>query len=287
MIKLELSHKQTEELKNFYSAELKTILKRADELKDLLNKLEQNPVVEVSEGVISSNGKKKSLIRKQPAEGISDLKFRKTKNPNWRLIVLEILKEKQKPVSIDEIIQTYEKTHKGKISGNKKFLNSLTQALFRLRTVDKKINSIKIKGQKQKLYSLLGNNAIPVKDATAIKSKTVVPAKANSNIQMKEYQKRGRKPKEKTDDLTKFIVETLRKTKRVMTELELLKYAMVYFGLPRRENKIMKGKLRVFLNDLAKNERTVSRVKKEGRLTKLWALPEWVDEESNLITEYK
>lgn len=282
MVNIKLAPKQVIELKKFYVGELKILLERVDEVKDILNKLENNPSVDVSENIINndSKGTVLSTAKKDITQG-KDLRFRKTKNPNWRLFVTKILKELQKPLTVSEIMRLYEKKNNEKVIGNKKYLNSLSQALFRLRVVNKRIISKRVKNQKEKVYLLLGqtqgSEGIP-QTRKQRQKKTILKtsiSKSDKGTSRDNY------------DWAKFIFETLTKTKRVLTEKEFFRYALVYFNIPKKDSVTIKGKLKIALSDLVKKGKHLKRTTKEGHSITFYALPEWVNNNHELKTEFK
>lgn len=286
MVNIELTPQQVEELKNFYIIELEKIQKRASEIKALLDKLDSKPL-DINEPVTLGNKVKlKTKVTAHDQKVFIEPKERKTKNPNWINYVVELLKEQNKPLTSKEIIQSYEKQHSIDLSNSKYSVNALRQALHRLRVKNNRITNIKVKGKTEKLYGLIEWVDKSVVEKTA-KAKKIKPVE-NANQKPKTIIKQVNKPPlVLTYNWPKFIFETLNKTKRVLTAKDFLKYAMVYYSIPKHEMEKTRGKLSPSLSRLERISKSLKTCKKDGQPGRFYGLPNWFDKNNKLIATYK
>lgn len=283
MVNIDLTPQQIEELKKYYESELELMRKRTDEFQRLVIKLDTKYSFDSKPSALPDKGKVKPVLTKKTFE----INPSKTKNVNWRNFVLTTLKEKDKSLTSDEIFKSYKKQNGIDLSSSKNSVAALSQALYRLRVKDKVIASSRIKGKREKRYGLIGN---------ADKS-VVVPdnAKAKKPVQIKRVNQNPKtkivsdnKPTlKRTDYWPKFINETLNKTKRVLSAKDLLKHAMVYFNLPKKDYDITRGRLAPALSRLEKITKALKSSTKKGQAGRFYGLPEWFDGDNKLKAEFK
>jgi len=284
MVNIELTPLQVEELKNFYTNELDKIQKRADEIREILEKLVNKPEPIANRKVVIQKKEKQPKPEKQ----IIIIPLKKTnKQSKWSDKILELLKEKQKPLSIKEIVKYFEKQINIPKTDLKKTVIAIQQSLFRLRTHNKKIQNIKRAGKAGKLYGLTewtDKSVIPLKNAKEENTQQI----KKINQKPKTIIKRDNKPPlTLTYNWPKFIFETLNKTKRVLSAKDLLKYAMVYYSLPKLEKATTRVKLASALSRSEKITKSLKTCKKEGQAGRFYGLPEWFGGDNKLIAEYK
>ena len=282
MVNIELTSLQAEELKAFYVNELEKIQKRTDEILGLLNKLNSQPFKIVASAKNHVNKKSHKKIIVNNIEEIVLQKESEAKNPKWSEFIIQVLQEKQKPLSRKVISKLYEQHYNKKITNSKSAQSGLLQALYWLRVKNKKIQSIKKDGKKEKLYGLTEWSANPIKKTITTKiSKT---KKVNRKPATKQTVQSSEK---NTHNWNKFIFDTLNKTKRVMSLKELLQYAIVTFNIPKQGMVSTRNSLSPMLSNLVRKSKTLKSVKKEGQTGRSYGISNWFDDDDNLIAIYK
>jgi len=279
MFKIELTPQQVNELKEIYTHELEKLQKREVEIREFLGKLEAKPPV------IST-----------PEE--TPLKESIIKNPTWSNFIIQVLKDQQKPLSVKTITKLYKQQYEIKEALSKKALSSLTQSLFWLRTRKNQIQSIKTPGKKERMYSLV---EWPATTKPEVKSEIQPEPKPKRKYEKKTKPKPEKKPrgikstvkliKEQTDDSsykwTQFIVDTLNKTKRVLTAKEFIRYATTTFNIPKHEIASVRNSLSPTLSNLARKQKSLKTVIKKGQRGKSYGLANWFNDEGELIADFK
>jgi hypothetical protein len=250
MVNIVLTPQQAEELKSFYVIELEKIQKRADEIKGILNKLTVQPELIKTPATKQVKEKTEKKISLKNQKEITLHKETEKNTPQWGSFIIQVLQEKQKPLSRQGIAKLYEQHYNTKITNYKNIMNTIAQALYWLRVKNKKIVSIQKAGVKGKLYGLAEWGANPVNKTVTAK----IP-KAKKNKQSQRKQKTIVKPDNKppinsTYNWPEFIKETLNKQKRILNAKELLQYAMKHFELPAHEMISTRGKLSPALSRL-------------------------------------
>jgi hypothetical protein len=285
MVNIELTPQQVEELKNFYAIELENIQRRANEIKELLNKLEAKPLNRSKPAIIPDKVEPTPNLTRQPKKSIK-VKPRKTKNPNWRHFVLKTLKENDKPLTSGEIIKLYYKQHNLDLPASQNSLMALSQALYRMRVKDNIVKSSKIKGKREKRYGLIDATDKSVVLTENAKAKKPVPL--NPNQKPKTIIRQDNKPPLVTTyNWPKFIFETLNKTKRVLSAKEFLKYALVYYNIPKKETESTRGKLSPALSRMEKIVKSLKTCQKDGQAGRSYGLSEWFDGDNKLKADFK
>jgi|GEM_PF-6020362 len=193
----------------------------------------------------------------------------KIENPKWKDFIIQVLQEKQKPLSRIAIMQLYNKQYHNKILNSECAKSSLAGALNKLGK-NKKIESLKLKKGSVVLYALAEWN---IKSSLKTKPEKIVKAKQN--------------PGYRTYDWNNFIIETLNEAKRIMSIKEFLDFAVMSLSIPEYKIVSSGNKLSRTLMMLVKKEKTLKIVKKEGQKIKSFGLTKWFDDEGNLIVEYK
>ncbi|MFA6922979.1 MAG: hypothetical protein WC223_01880 [Bacteroidales bacterium] len=289
MVNIELTPLQANELKNFYAIELEKIQKRAEEIRGLLKKLDDKHFSIKTPSASSSNTPtliKSITVKPIPQQNntASIKKGQKSKNPNWGNYVLQVMQEQNKPLTKEQILKLYQKHFNISFSNPATATNSLSQALQRLRVKRNLIQSIKPKGQKRKLFSLVN-----IKDKAPTKTNTntekIVKTK---KIEPKTTIERNRKyPSNTTYNWPKFIVETLNKTKRVLSVKDFLRHATVSLNIPKEGISSARNSLSPMLSTLVSKSKKLKALKKEGQTGRSYGLRNWFDDEGKLIAIYK
>jgi hypothetical protein len=84
----------------------------------------------------------------------------------------------------------------------------------------------------------------------------------------------------------KFVVDTLNKTRRVLSAKEFIQHAVVAFNLSKHEINIAKNSISPTLSVLTSKAKTLKTVKKEGQKAKSFGLTTWF-EDGKLLAVYK
>src|SRR3989339_537585 len=150
MINLEFTQQQVDELKIYYNTELDKILKRANEIKEIIAKFDGKQETTMTPVVIEKN------------ENIKSQKVEVDKQSRSSMI-LDILLRKNKPMTIREIVKGLNPQLNISPKELKKSYNHVEQNLFKLRKVENKVRSIKKDGAREKLYGLIEWNNKPSK----------------------------------------------------------------------------------------------------------------------------
>lgn len=279
MINIDLTLQQVEELKSFYINELDKIQKRADEIRGILEKFKIKPgsIAKSQIPAVKTEIGYPSLWEKPKAEKQKIITPQKEtdKQTKWGNMILELLQEKQKPLSVQKIVKTFEKQINIPKTDLKKAISGIQQSLHRLRTYNNKIQSIKRKGKKEKLYGLT---------EWANKDKNFT---SRRNISKTIVKQAGKPPLNYTYNWPEFIKKILNKTRRILTAKEFLKYAMNYYNIPVSQKNNTRGKLSPALSRLEKITKTLKSFKKKGMTGRSYGLSEWFDGDGNLIPEFK
>ncbi|MFH0866179.1 MAG: hypothetical protein V1904_08285 [Bacteroidota bacterium] len=282
---MELTLHLIDELKSFYAIELKNIQRRADEIKGIIKKLETMTLISSDPATSLNKTKLKTKVTDHQQKEFIEPKTRKTKNPNWTNYVIEALKEQGEPMSVKDMLKAYEKRYNINVSNSKRSIGALSKVLQRLRVNNNRINNIKVNGQNEKLYGLVEWTDKSV--STTPKAKKTKPL-IKVNQKPKTIIKLNNKPPlTPTNKWTKFIFETLNKTKRVLSAKDFSKYAMVYFNLPKHEMETTRVKLSPALSRLEIIVKSLKTCKKDGQSVRFYGLPDWFDDNNKLISDYK
>lgn len=200
---------------------------------------------------------------------------RPSNNPLWGEFIIQLLKEKGKPQLREQIIHAYQKQFNVEVSGSKSAMSALNQALQHLRVRKKQITSIGREGKKGKLFALINSADISAENVKARQKK-------HSIISPKET------PSTETNyNWSQFILDTLAKTKKILSIKDFYNYAMAERMIPASEKKSIYGKLSPLLTQMVRRKDTIRTVKKDGLNTKLYGLNEWFGSNQELITIYQ
>lgn len=287
MVNNDLTLHLVDELKSYYAAELKNIQRRTDEIRRILKKLETMTLIRSKPATSLNRAKLKYKVTDHQQKEFGEPETRKTKNLNWSNYSIKILEEQNKPMTILQIIKSYEKQYNIKLSNSKRHFGSLAKALHRLRVDNNRINSIKVKGKKERLYGLVEWTDKSASVFKTAKAKKIIPIRKVYH-KPETIIKGDNKPLlTLTNKWTKFIFETLNKTKRVLSAKDFLKYAMVFFNLPKHEMESTRVKLTPELSRLEIITKSLKTSKKDGQTGKFYGLPDWFDDNNKLIVDYK
>lgn len=283
MINIELTTEHAAEIKNFYVCELAKLQKRAVVIRELLSLLGAeraiNPVKENKENETTEAGKSKPAkpekTKEIPAEDET-----KIKNPKWRNFIIEVLHEKEKPLSRKVIMKLYSQRNNVKLTDSKSARTSLEKALFKLRVKDKKIESIKKKGKKEALYGLIewaGKFSVKTPKERIKKTKKDNTAPPVEIIQ---------KPLPDSEyNWTQFIQETIISEKRILSVPELIQYAFVKFELTEEYRKAIRNRISLTISEL-KQSKILKPAKKEGVDGLSYGPSEWFSDDGYIKPEY-
>jgi hypothetical protein len=313
MVQIDLTPKQVEELKNHYILELEKLQQRSAEVMGLLSKLVHGPIATLP-------AKQAELA--QPAgktEEKTKRRGRPTTTPNLGDFIIQLLTEKNKPLTSEQIIKGYKKQFKIDLSGSTATMSSLNQTLFRLRAKQNLITSTRRKGKKGNVYSLVKKDVTPiVKTKPAKEKKTAAPiiktkpakekktaapiiktkpakekktaARIVKTKPVKEKKAAAAKelvPAASKNNWPQFIVDTLNKHKRVLSLKDFLGNAMVQFSIPAKDKKSTYGKISPVLTQMVKAKDKIRAYRKAGTSLKFYALNDWFTDKNELITTYK
>jgi hypothetical protein len=268
MTTIDLTKEQVEELKSFYKLELEKSFKRTTEILGILNKLDDKPET------IS-----KPIVQKPEPEIKSFAPIEiKGKYIKWSDAIVELLTEKQKPLSSKEIETILVKQKNIPKSDLKKTNFAIHQSLYRLRTKNKKIQAIKTVGKKAALYGLL---------EWAKNTETKKPVLAKQNIQAPLINKDSTTRPYGKYNWQGFIKDTLESKKRVLNLVELTNAALKHFELKSSEKIRTRTNLAPLLTKLVKKDKILKTTQKKGFKGRSYGLKEWFDEKGELISIYK
>jgi hypothetical protein len=269
MTTIDFTNEQVEELISFYKLELEKNIKRVIEIKGILAMLESTPK-QSNKQVVQEIKPKKKIAETASVES--------NKNIKWSDSIIELLKEKQKPLPLKEIIKTLAIQKNIPKSDLKKTNYAIQQSIYRLRTINNKIQSTKIAGKKEKLFSL-----------------TELSKNTNTE-QIIEKQKPIAKPKIKPADTPQvkgkynwqgFIKDTLENKKRVLNLSEFVNVALKHFELKNSEKSRTKANLAPVLTKLVRKDKTLKTTLQRGKNGRSYGLKAWFDESGNLVSLYK
>jgi hypothetical protein len=306
MAKIDFTPKQIEELKNHYLQELEKLQQRSSEIIGILKNLVHEPVhfekqigtsviksalpAEESKAVIQTGEKKRrgrppasTVEPAHPAEELQPPVLTEEKiergvnrsgNPRWAAFIMQLLKEVGKPLSSEQIIDAYQMQYDLDISTSKPARQSLNQALHQLRVTKRQIISIKRPGRKAKLFALTGTQYIPSEDVQAEKKKK--PDKSSGETSKTETKY----------NWAQFVLNTLAKTKRILSLKEFCNYAIVEYTIPANEKKATYGRISPILTQMVRRKDTIRTVQKDGFHFKYYGLNDWFNSNGELITIY-
>jgi len=281
MTNIELTKEQVEELKVFYKIELEKSLKRTNEIKAILDKLDLKPDPIVKPDVTMGKPQKQKVIS-VPKETKKYL--------NWGDQILELLQEKQKPLSLKEIAKILVIQNNIPKSDLNKTNYAVQQSIYRLRTINKKLQAIKVAGKLEKLFGLtewtkeLDNIPVTTLESKSNEETQTNPQEIKTDI---SEQKEAKSILRLAYNWPEFVKETLKTKQRVLTGTEFLNHAMKFYNIKTKDKSSIKGKLAPVLSNLVSKFKILKSVQKKGIKGKSYGLKEWFDETGNLISIYK
>lgn len=287
MVNIELTQQQADELKDFYAIELEKIQRRTDEIKGLLNKLGTGPL-DISKPVTSlTKVRLDTIVTDQQQKESVESMTGKTKNLKWSNYIIKVLKEQNKPMTIKQIIKSFEKQNDIDLSSSNDPFYAVTQALNRLRVKNNLIYNKRIKGKRDRLFGLVEWNDKSDSVTKTAKAKKIEPIKKVNQKSETIIDLDKKRPLNVPYNWPKFIFETLTKTKRVLSAKDLLKYAMVFYNLPKIEMATIRVKLAAALSRQEKIVKSLRTCKKDNQVGRFFGLPDWFDGNNKLIVDYK
>jgi hypothetical protein len=188
--------------------------------------------------------------------------------------IVQILKEKNKPLTSEQMIKEYKKRYKIDLAGSKNTMASLNQSLFRLRAKQNLITSTRRKGKRGNLYSLVAKTAVP-------------KAKEKPKKEKRRVNPPAELPSGSKYNWPQFIVDTLTKSKRILPLNEFVRGALVHYQIPPTDKKSTYGKISPVLTQMSKNKDRIRSVKKEGSSKRFYVLNEWFNDKNELITLFQ
>jgi len=277
MINLEFTQQQVEELTIYYRRELEKIEKRAEEIREILNKFNSNSktvkTIKTDEKVIQNDIVKTNIITK------------KGENESWSSTILKAMEQIGKPTYKEAI---YKKVSELKGVGlSQNTLHTIDQAIFNLRRVHKKIESISINGKKKKLYKLIGLSEIKTKPNKLVKEKKK-QITSNNSIDIKKtiIKQDNKPPKIITYNWSSFITNTLAKTQRPIRAKEFLEIAMKEFNVPANKRNEFRGRLSPALSRMERETKALKTIKKKGVTGRFYCLSDWYYQNGTLKSKY-
>jgi len=285
MINLEFTQQQVDELKIYYNTELDKILKRANEIKEIIAKFDGKQETTMTPVVIE---KKTTLISKEKNENIKSQKVEVDKQSRSSMI-LDILLRKNKPMTIREIVKGLNPQLNISPKELKKSYNHVEQNLFKLRKVENKVRSIKKDGAREKLYGLIEWNNKPSKQnkplqeekqkndikTTARLSKKTTPLR----IQNKEL------PVITYNEWANIVTGLLNKEQKLLQAKDFLPAAIKYYNVSDNRKKEIRNRLSPILTRLIRDDKTKT-IKKDKINGRLYGLPEWFDKNGELKSTF-
>jgi hypothetical protein len=268
MAQIDLTPKQIEELKNHYILELEKLQQRSAEIVGLLSKLVHGPIAPlpgIKDGLTQLGDKK---------EEITKHRGRPASLPNLSDFIIQLLQEKNKSLTSEQIIKGYQKQYKIDLSSSPALMSSLNQVLFRLRAKRNLITSSRRKGKRGNVYSLV------------IQADTHV-AKTKQKKEEKAETAESQLPADIKHNWPQFIVDTLNQAKRVLSLRDFINHAMVQFSIPLQDKKSIYGKISPVLTHMMKAKEKLRSYNKEGSSRRFYALNEWFTDKNELTTIYK
>jgi hypothetical protein len=316
MVQLDLTPKQVEELKNHYILELEKLQARSTEIMGILSKLVHGPITHLP-------GKQADPL--QPADKAEEQtkqRGRPSGTPNLSDFIIQLLQEKNKPLTSGQIIKEYKKKNKIDLSGSTTTMASLNQALFRLRSKLNLITSTRRKGKKGNVYALVKKAEKPAgkvqprkADKPVAQTQPKKAGKPGAKTQPKQVvkpvvklqPKQADKPVAKTqpkqaEKLVKqekevpantkskwpqFVLDTLEKQKRVLSVNEFVKYAMVNLEIPAQDKKVTMKRIGPVLSHMVKTSKNIKSTRKAGQSARFYGLKDWFSDKNELIATYK
>lgn len=285
MIKIELTKEQVEELNNFYQHELDKISKRAVVIAEILGKI----------NVKSDNIESTKKIEQKNKTSISAKKIdvntsaeQKSKKPKWGELILELLNEKQKPLSLKEMLMHFKQQLQLPASELKKVTIAIQQSLQRLRTVNKKITNTRLKGKRGKFYALAAS-------AGLVESTPVIEEKKQAKIRKTSLKKQDKvsekivekrpvvlkekkikvEPKSKNLKWRDLIISYLNEQQKALSLKQLLKYFENKFNLSADDLKKAALAIQQSLYRLRTKEHKIVTQKVKGQAGILFGLSDW------------
>lgn len=262
MVQIDLTPKQVEELKNHYILELEKLQQRTSEVMGLLSRLVHGQVPPLPD----TTENKKEIKKKETSIP--------TGKVNWTDFILQLLKDKDKPLTVDQILKEYKKQNKVTLSDPKNTLASINQTLFRLRSKQNLITSSRRKGKKGNVYSL-------------VKQPDTAVVKAQPKVSDKKVKKEKELPSSPKSTWSQFVLDILAKQKRILSVNEFVKYAMVQFDLPATDKKVTGKRIGPVLSYMATKSKKIKSTRKAGQKGTFYGLTDWFTDKNELITIYK
>ena len=152
-MKLVLSDAERSEMKLFYEEELSKTIKRLQHLQNVLGQLESDVKIEV----LVAGGLKTPSAESPSKSSQAKKKRRKRRRGRksiWGDFILKTIKENNRPMKYNEIIQAAQIRFNVPDSKMKTLKAAINQSAFRLRTIHKKLETVGEEGKKEKFLAL-------------------------------------------------------------------------------------------------------------------------------------
>jgi hypothetical protein len=192
-------------------------------------------------------------------DGIKRRAGRPSNLPDLNGFIIQLLKEKNKPLTSEEILTELLQEYKTLLSGSTTVKAALNQALYRLQTQKNLITRTRKFDKKENLYSLVGQAYTP-----------------NDTIDSTETY----------NDFPQFIIDTLHKNKRLLSLNDFLKHALIHYKIPSSDKRLLSEKISPVLSQMAKSKNKIRSFYKDGIHHKFYALNEWFNSNGELMTIY-
>jgi len=275
MVKIELTSEQASELRQHYIDELEKLQQRSNEILALLKAISPEPATAETTDI------------KPAEEPASTGNQEKQSAPGWSDYILKLLSERKRAVTKDQIFKTYQQEYKVNFPDPNAAKNRLSVALHYLQNKKQLIDSTPRKGKRGNLYRLVEETPPMIEKAIPqepVQSKPDVEKPKEVKVEKSGQTATVESPEKK---FIQFIIDTLKKEKRIFNRDELLKYAMVNLGIPPQNKKSTQKKITDALTYMVKESGSLKKTKKEGKKGVFYGLVDWFGEDEKLIVDYR
>jgi len=277
---IEFKDTEIEELKNFYKHEREKTIEKLDIINGILNKINASEKTKKENAALITHATKKTIGHEEQIKP-QKRNTSKTRKSKWFTLILGLLKQRNYPITFNDIIKEAIYKYNIPIDKFKNVKASLINCIFRLKTFKKKIRNIKIPGKKQKYIGLSTwfdkNGELKEEYKKKLTSITENPETPIS-ITKKEIKS---KPKA---IWVPFVLNTIKEHNTLLQRKELTNIAMEKFKIDYKKAKTS------VLSSVKDQEFHTKKLKSyviNGIIGKYYGLPEWFYRNGQLKEEYK
>jgi hypothetical protein len=138
---VKLNEEEVREMRSFYQEELHRTKRKLEHLESMLQKLTKGEKsADTSDAIASQEGEVPQKRKRRKKRG---------PKPIWGAFILKRLRQLEKPVTYEELIDDAMIFFKADESKRKKIRQSIINSAFRLRTIQGKINTHSVKGKRE------------------------------------------------------------------------------------------------------------------------------------------